>query len=259
MLRWIVFGSKVFCAEYMPGSQGSFLRAQWGLVLPIEVCSILLLCIMFVIGASSSQTVYLKALLSLAVWNHHLQSFKSSCLFRLPLLNKSDISEMSAQRQVVNSDQAPPPRPFYNQAVIANGFVFCSGQLPKDSSGKIVEGTVQDRAVCVDISFSFCYWIEHDFGTRQSLADKNDRNNVSRIWRQFLSLQALVWIRWSRSMSSWLTWKTLKRWTRFIWNGLERSSLSERESLCSDLELYWLPVFPFVCPKECWLMDYPTI
>ncbi|CAG8376796.1 unnamed protein product [Penicillium salamii] len=61
-------------------------------------------------------------------------------------LHKSDISEMSSQRQVVNSDQAPPPRPFYNQAVIANGFVFCSGQLPKDSSGRIVQGTVQDRA-----------------------------------------------------------------------------------------------------------------
>lgn len=54
---------------------------------------------------------------------------------------------MSVNRQVVNSAQAPPPRPFYNQAVIANGFVFCSGQLPKDSTGKIVEGTVQDRAV----------------------------------------------------------------------------------------------------------------
>ncbi|CAI7643544.1 unnamed protein product [Penicillium pancosmium] len=53
---------------------------------------------------------------------------------------------MSFSRQAVNTEEAPPPRPFYNQALVANGFVFCSGQLPKDSTGKIVCGTVQDRA-----------------------------------------------------------------------------------------------------------------
>lgn len=55
---------------------------------------------------------------------------------------------MSTGRQAVNSDQAPPPRAFYNQAIVANGFVFCSGQLPKDSTGNIVNGAIQDRAVC---------------------------------------------------------------------------------------------------------------
>jgi hypothetical protein len=54
---------------------------------------------------------------------------------------------MSSSREAVNTAEAPPPRPFYNQAVVANGFVFCSGQLPKDSTGRIVSGTVQDRAV----------------------------------------------------------------------------------------------------------------
>ncbi|KAJ5245471.1 hypothetical protein N7489_005567 [Penicillium chrysogenum] len=53
---------------------------------------------------------------------------------------------MSSSREAVNTAEAPPPRPFYNQAVVANGFVFCSGQLPKDSTGRIVSGTVQDRA-----------------------------------------------------------------------------------------------------------------
>ncbi|KAJ5091027.1 hypothetical protein N7532_009711 [Penicillium argentinense] len=48
--------------------------------------------------------------------------------------------------KAVNTQKAPPPRPFYNQAVVANGFVFCSGQLPKDATGRIVSGTVQDRA-----------------------------------------------------------------------------------------------------------------
>lgn len=55
---------------------------------------------------------------------------------------------MSSSRKAVNTNEAPPPRPFYNQAVVANGFVFCSGQLPKDCTGRIVSGTVQDRTVC---------------------------------------------------------------------------------------------------------------
>lgn len=47
----------------------------------------------------------------------------------------------------VYTDKAPKPRPIYNQAVVANGFVFCSGQLPKDINGQLVGGTVQDRTV----------------------------------------------------------------------------------------------------------------
>ncbi|CAG9998303.1 unnamed protein product, partial [Clonostachys byssicola] len=45
----------------------------------------------------------------------------------------------------IYTDKAPKPRPVYNQAIKANGFVFCSGQLPKDLNGTLVEGTVQDR------------------------------------------------------------------------------------------------------------------
>ncbi|PVH84742.1 Endoribonuclease L-PSP [Cadophora sp. DSE1049] len=45
----------------------------------------------------------------------------------------------------VYTDKAPKPRPVYNQAIVANGLVFCSGQLPKNLEGKIVDGTVQDR------------------------------------------------------------------------------------------------------------------
>lgn len=47
----------------------------------------------------------------------------------------------------VFTDKAPKPRPVYNQAIIANGLVFCSGQLPKDLDGNIIPGTVQDRTV----------------------------------------------------------------------------------------------------------------
>lgn len=61
------------------------------------------------------------------------------------LFCRQSLSNMS--RVAVKTDKAPRPRPVYNQAIVANGFVFCSGQLPKDLSGKIVEGTVQDHTV----------------------------------------------------------------------------------------------------------------
>jgi enamine deaminase RidA (YjgF/YER057c/UK114 family) len=59
-------------------------------------------------------------------------------------------------KTAVYTDKAPKPRPIYNQAVVANGFVFCSGQLPKDLNGQLVGGTVQDRTVG---SFSIALFI----------------------------------------------------------------------------------------------------
>ena len=50
-------------------------------------------------------------------------------------------------KTAVYTDKAPKPRPIYNQAIVANGFVYCSGQLPKDINGQLVGGTVQDRTV----------------------------------------------------------------------------------------------------------------
>ncbi|KAH8178182.1 endoribonuclease l-PSP domain-containing protein [Sarocladium implicatum] len=48
-------------------------------------------------------------------------------------------------RVAVRTNKAPPPKPIFNQAIIANGFVFCSGQVGRDANGKDIEGTVQDR------------------------------------------------------------------------------------------------------------------
>ncbi|CAH0033246.1 unnamed protein product [Clonostachys rhizophaga] len=45
----------------------------------------------------------------------------------------------------IHTDKASKPRPVYNQAIKANGFVFCSRQLPKDLNGALIEGTIQDR------------------------------------------------------------------------------------------------------------------
>lgn len=52
-----------------------------------------------------------------------------------------------APKQVVLTEKAPKPLAgIYSQAIVANGFVYCSGQVPMDpASGKLVEGTIGDR------------------------------------------------------------------------------------------------------------------
>jgi len=50
--------------------------------------------------------------------------------------------------KAVFTTQAPAPIPQLSQAVKYNGMVYCSGSLGVDpATGKMVEGTVQDRTV----------------------------------------------------------------------------------------------------------------
>ncbi|RSL82427.1 hypothetical protein CEP51_005180 [Fusarium floridanum] len=49
-------------------------------------------------------------------------------------------------RTPILTDKAPVPRTVYSQAIVANGFVFCSGQIGKNpATGQMVSGTVKDR------------------------------------------------------------------------------------------------------------------
>lgn len=57
-------------------------------------------------------------------------------------------------RQVVSTASAPAAIGPYSQAIIANGFVFCSGQIPLDPATKeVVEGdiTVQTERVMKNV------------------------------------------------------------------------------------------------------------
>ncbi len=57
-------------------------------------------------------------------------------------------------RQVVSTPNAPAAIGPYSQAIIANGFVFCSGQIPLDPATKqVIEGdiTVQTERVMKNI------------------------------------------------------------------------------------------------------------
>ncbi|KAI1365584.1 Endoribonuclease L-PSP [Xylaria arbuscula] len=90
----------------------------------------------------------------------------------------------------VFTELAPKPRPVYNQAIKANGFVFCSGQLPKDLSGKIVDCTVQDRAHQVIANLKAVLeaagsGLEHVVEVNVFLSDMNDFSAVNEVYEQY--------------------------------------------------------------------------
>jgi 2-iminobutanoate/2-iminopropanoate deaminase len=50
---------------------------------------------------------------------------------------------MSSEKRLIETAAAPKALGPYSQAVAANGFIFCAGQIPLDpASGNIVEGDV---------------------------------------------------------------------------------------------------------------------
>jgi 2-iminobutanoate/2-iminopropanoate deaminase len=49
-------------------------------------------------------------------------------------------------KKQVQTDKAPKAIGPYSQGIIANGFVFCSGQIPIDpATGELVTGTIDDQ------------------------------------------------------------------------------------------------------------------
>ena len=53
---------------------------------------------------------------------------------------------MSQSKSIVSTGDAPKAIGPYSQAVVANGFVFCSGQIPLDpATGQVVGDTVDEQ------------------------------------------------------------------------------------------------------------------
>ena len=50
---------------------------------------------------------------------------------------------------IISTDQAPPPSGPYTQALAAGPFVFISGQIPLDASGRLVAGDIVVQTVQV--------------------------------------------------------------------------------------------------------------
>jgi 2-iminobutanoate/2-iminopropanoate deaminase len=49
-------------------------------------------------------------------------------------------------QKIILSPSAPAPIGPYSQAVEANGFIFCSGQIPLDAAGNVVPGDSKAQA-----------------------------------------------------------------------------------------------------------------
>jgi enamine deaminase RidA (YjgF/YER057c/UK114 family) len=58
-------------------------------------------------------------------------------------------------KQVISTENAPQLPGIYNQAIVANGTVYCSGTIGIDpATGKLIEGDVQDRTVSISQAMS---------------------------------------------------------------------------------------------------------
>jgi 2-iminobutanoate/2-iminopropanoate deaminase len=49
-------------------------------------------------------------------------------------------------REAIETDAAPAPIGPYSQALIANGVLYCSGQVPLDPSGELTDGGIAEQA-----------------------------------------------------------------------------------------------------------------
>jgi len=52
-------------------------------------------------------------------------------------------------KKIIVTKKAPAAIGPYSQAVVANGFVFCSGQIPLKADGTIVASSIRDQATQV--------------------------------------------------------------------------------------------------------------
>ena len=94
-------------------------------------------------------------------------------------------------KQEVKTDKAPKAIGPYSQGVIANGFVFCSGQIPLDpASGELNTGPIEDQArlvlknlgaVLEAAGSSFDRVVK----TTIFLQDMNDFSKVNQVYAEF--------------------------------------------------------------------------
>lgn len=76
------------------------------------------------------------------------QTAKSSIFTCTHIWNRYSQDKMVLTKQVILTDKAPKPLSVLNQGLVVGDMVYCSGQVGTDpATGKLVEGTVADRAV----------------------------------------------------------------------------------------------------------------
>ncbi len=96
-------------------------------------------------------------------------------------------------KTIINTKQAPTPIGPYNQAVIANGIVYCSGQVainPKDGSfcnGSIAEETKMVLANLKAVLDSANSGIKQVIKCSIFLTNMDDFNEVNRVYADVFS------------------------------------------------------------------------
>lgn len=95
-------------------------------------------------------------------------------------------------KQIISSANAPAAVGPYSQAVVANGFLFASGQIPLDATGKLVEGDVATQTeqvfknlsqVLVAASLTFAHVVK----TTVYLKDMNDFAKMNEVYAHFFT------------------------------------------------------------------------
>ena len=57
-------------------------------------------------------------------------------------------------RKAILTDKAPPPLPFYSQAIVCNGMVYCSGNIGISPVTKqLIDGGIGDRTVGLPVTW----------------------------------------------------------------------------------------------------------
>ena len=94
-------------------------------------------------------------------------------------------------KKIITSKNAPSPIGPYNQAVIANGFMFISGQVGMNpKTGKIVKNSISDEteqvmenlsSILNEASISF----ENVVKTTIFLSDMNDFSSVNEVYGKY--------------------------------------------------------------------------
>ena len=94
-------------------------------------------------------------------------------------------------KKIITSKNAPSPIGPYNQAVIANGFMFISGQVGMNpKTGKIVKDSISDEteqvmenlsSILNEASISF----ENVVKTTIFLSDMNDFSSVNEVYGKY--------------------------------------------------------------------------
>lgn len=96
------------------------------------------------------------------------------------------------ERTIIVTDQSPAAIGPYSQATVGGGLVFCSGQIPLNLQGQVVEGdiTVQTRQVLTNLAAllkASGSSLERVMKTTVFLADMNDFAAMNAVYGEYFT------------------------------------------------------------------------